>query len=105
MQKYCHFKKCNICFIFFSTVSLLLRGRNLKLMCNPQKKKELQRAEEELQSLIKYQVIPVESGYDEITAEEEWQALCAKIESEGKLRVVQNESEEIKNTEGKCGYH
>ena len=74
-------------------------------MCNPQKKKELQRAKQELHSLIKYQAIAVESGYDEITAEEEWQALCAKIELEGKLCVMQNVSKETENTKAKCVYH
>ena len=54
------------------------------------KQSELQRAQDELRGLLKYQVIPVESGYDEIMAEEDWQALQKKVESGGKLCILQN---------------
>ena len=50
----------------------------------------MQRAQDELRGLLKYQVIPVESGYDEIMAEEDWQALQKKVESGGKLCILQN---------------
>ena len=75
-----------------STVSLQLQENRLRLIYGSTKKNELRRAEEELRGLLKYQIIPVESGYDEILEEQEWQKLREKVESGGKLCILQNVS-------------
>ena len=73
-------------------MSLQFQGGKLKMICSPQKRDEFRRAEEELRGLIKFQLISIESGYDEIMAEEEWKKLQAKVESGGKLFILQNVS-------------
>ena len=45
--------------------------------------------------MLKYQIIPIESGYDEIIAEEEWKALQDKVEAGGKLCILPNVSGKI----------
>ena len=77
-----------ICYVV--AVSLQLQGSSLKLIYCSNKRTELRRAEEEMRDLLKYQIIPIESGFDEIMEEEEWLTLKKKVESSGKLCVLEN---------------
>ena len=71
-------------------MSLQLQGSSLKFIYCLNKKNELRRAEEEMRDLLKHQIIPIESGFDEIMEEEEWLTLKKKVESSGKLCVLEN---------------
>ena len=73
-------------------MSLQLQGSSLKLIYCLNKKTELRRAEEELRDSLKCQTIPVENGFDEIMGEEEWQSLKKKVESGGKVYILENVS-------------
>ena len=73
-------------------VSLHLQGSSLKLIYCSNKKTELRRAEEELRDSLKCQTIPVENGFDEIMGEGEWQTLKKKVESSGKVYILEDVS-------------
>ena len=73
-------------------MSLQCQGSALKLIYARDKNNELEKAKEEMRNLLKFKVIPVESGFDEVVEEEPWLKLQADIESNGKLCVLQNVS-------------
>ena len=80
----------NYYFFFFFIVTLQIQDGSLKLIYCQNKTSDLLRAEEELRGLLKYRVIPVESGFDEILSESDWHTLKKKVESGGKLCLLPN---------------
>ena len=87
---------CNVIVIFdVLTVSIQARDNNLKLLYVERKVSELHRAEEELKSFIKKEKIPFEVEIDEILADPEWMKLQRKVESTGKLYILQDVSKQM----------
>ena len=95
----------NAILLFFKyvlTVSVQARGNSLKLLYVERKISELHRAEAELKSFIKEKKVPFEVGIDEILADPEWMKLQRKVESTGKVYILQDVS---KQTQRKTKLH
>ena len=71
-------------------MTLQFLDSSLKLIYCQTSKGELRRAQDELRGLLKYEIIQVQSGFDEIMSEGEWQVLKTKVETGGNLCLLQN---------------
>ena len=71
-------------------VSLIRREHSLYLKYHPNKKNELERAQEKIQNLLKFQVIPVDGSFDDVIQEDDWKKIKMSIESNGKLCVMED---------------
>ena len=65
-------------------------GKKLNLVYTEKGRHDLQRAQEELKDLLKYETITVESGYDNILKESDWKNLQQNAESNGELCILQD---------------